>query len=386
VPIDESEIRLEVMDSIHSIPAAAWNCMTGDHNPFVEHGFLSALEEGGCLGQHSGWIARYLALYHVPTERWIGAAPLFAKTNSYGEYIFDWAWADGARRAGLAYYPKLTVAVPFTPATGPRILAAPDVDFARVAELLGRGARALAAQIGAHSVHWLFCSETEQNLLEGCGYVKRSSLQFHWNNQGYRDFDDFLSALRSRRRKEVRRERSKVVGHNLSIEVCTGDALSDEDWHALQRFYRNTIDERGAIPYLTPGFFDAIACGFAHRVVVAMARRRGQAVAGTLCFRKGSHLYGRYWGCSETLDSLHFELCYYRLIEYAIEHRLDLFEAGAQGVHKLARGFLPTQTRSAHWIAHPGLAGAIYDYLEREHGQVAAEIAWLSERSPFRVA
>ena len=311
----------------------------------------------------------------------VGCAPLYLKAHSYGEYIFDWAWAGGAQRAGLRYYPKLVAAVPFTPATGPRLLVREDVDREEVGGLLARGALALADRIGASSVHWLFVEEAERELLGRHGYTGRMTHQYHWENAGYACFDDYLGHLGRRRRKDVRRERRRAAESGLTIDVVAGTDLRDADVAALYAFYRDTAAKKGAMPYLTEAFFTDLP---RRRVVAVLARRDGVAVAGTLNFQRGDTLYGRYWGCVEDYDSLHFECCYYRLIEHAIERRLARFEAGAQGYHKVARGFLPVPTWSAHHVRHPGLAQAVDAFVTDEWSQTEAEIAWLrAHKSPF---
>lgn len=379
-----SDLTVETVPAIGQIPADQWNALAGDDNPFVEHAFLAALEDTGCCTAESGWLPQHLVV-REDAGRPIGVMPLYVKDNSYGEYIFDWEWARAARRAGIRYYPKLTSAVPFTPATGPRLLVCPErADGVEIRRLLARGARVLAERAGAQSAHVLFCSETELDALQAEGYTPRLTFQFHWKNHGYASFDDFLEALTRRRRKEVRRERRKATSSGLDVKVRRGDQLTPEDWDALYRFYRSTVDDHGAIPYLTRGFFEQIASTFSHGVVAVMAYDGRRPVAGTLNFRKGQHLYGRYWGALASYDCLHFECCYYRLIELAIEEGITRVEAGAQGRHKLARGFMPSPTHSAHWLRHQGLYGAVREYLEDEQGWAREQMDALALRSPFR--
>jgi len=379
------DLRLEVIQSIHQVDEADWDALAGDHNPFVEHRFLSTLEDAGCLGPDSGWIPQYLIARTGAGEPIQGIAPLFIKTDSYGEYIFDWAWAQGAQRAGLPYYPKITVAVPFTPATGPRLLVRPGAESEPILDALAGGSLALAEQVNASSVHWLFCTDAEANALEARRFLHRRTHQYHWHNTGYRDFEDYLDNLVRKRRKEIRRERRKANSHGLRIELKVGTDLSEADWRGLQSFYDATHAVRPfQRKYLNPTWWTLAAERLAERVVAVVAYQDDVPVAGSLSMRKNNHLYGRYWGCLQEYDAVHFEACYYQLIEYAIDEGITLFEAGAQGSHKLARGLAPALTHSAHYIRHPGLHDAIGRFIEEETGAVLAEFDALSEMSPFK--
>lgn len=322
--------------------------------------------------------------------RLVGALPLYLKTNSYGEFIFDWAWASGAQRAGIRYYPKLVAAIPFTPVTGRRLLVAPDagIDVDDVRARLLAGARAVADQERASSVHFLFCTEEEAAWLGRQTFAPRLSLQFHWHNRSpvpYASFDDYLGAFKSRHRKQLRHEREIATGHGLTLRTLTGTELDDRTWRALRDFYDANADKHGAHQYLTPAFFDVVRATYAHRLVATVAYRDDDVpVAGTINFEKGRHLYGRYWGCLAEFPMLHFELCYHRLIERAIERGYTRFEAGAQGEHKLKRGLEPAFTHSAHWIRHPQLSEAVGDYVTREAEAVTAQVAEYRTLSPFR--
>ncbi len=321
--------------------------------------------------------------------RLCGAVPLYLKTNSFGEFIFDWGWANAAHRAGVAYYPKLVAAIPFTPATGRRLplLDAADVDAGETLAALLGAVRALADEERASSVHFLFCTSDEKERLGAAGYLPRLSMQFHWRNRverPFESFDDYLSAFRSQNRKQVRKERRVAAEHGLTFRTATGAELDDGDWTALRAFYVENVARHGGRAYLTESFFDLARETLAHRLVATLAYRGRQPVAGTINFEKGRHLYGRYWGCLDDFQMLHFELCYYRLIDRAIEKRYTLFEAGAQGEHKLKRGLVPALTHSAHWIRHPGLADAVASFVEREAEGVAAEVLAYAEHSPFR--
>ncbi len=376
------------MEGATRLPPEAWDALVDPNDPFLEHGFLSALERSGSVGGKSGWSPQFVVAH--AGGRLVGAIPLYIKEHSYGEFIFDWAWANAAHRGGIRYYPKLVAAVPFTPATGQRLLVHPDATSAGerdaiVAALLDAAA-GLARATGASSTHVLFCPEDETAALEAAGYAPRLSLQFHWANRApdpYRDFGDYLDAFRSRNRKQVRKEREIAAGHGLRIETRTGEELGPREWAALELFYRTNIDKHDNVAYLTPEFFVELRQRLAHRVVATLAFRGDEPVAGTLNFERGRHLYGRYWGCLEEREMLHFELCYYRLIERAIERGHTRFEAGAQGEHKLKRGLLPAFTHSAHWIRDPDLRRAVGGYLRQERQLVLAQRAEYAAGSPF---
>lgn len=374
-------LTTRLVSSLASVPAAAWDALAGEDDPFIEHAFLRALETSHSVGPGTGWEPRHVLVYDG--ERLVGAAPLYEKSHSYGEYIFDWGWADAARRARLRYYPKLTMMVPCTPATGRRLLLHPAAEVAATTQALIEGLHDAAEEVQASSIHALFLTSPEQDALAGRGFLPRLTHQFHWENRGYRDFDDYLAAFRSANRKQTRKERRQAAEIGLTLQTKRGPELSDQEWDALYAFYQGTAEEKGAIPYLTRAFFDELPRTLRERVVVAFASRGKTPIAGALAFHKGSQLFGRYWGAIEQHDALHFELCYYQLIEFAITHKLKRFEAGAQGEHKLKRGFLPAAIHSAHWIRHPGLSQAISDYLDRERRAVAQGLRELAEHGPF---
>jgi predicted N-acyltransferase len=319
----------------------------------------------------------------------VGAVPLYLKTNSYGEFIFDWGWADASERAGIPYYPKLVAAVPFTPATGRRLLLRPDADAAAVTEALLAGVDDVARQERVSSVHVLFCTEAEKAALAAHDYLPRLSMQFHWHNRPdrpFESFDDFLSTFRSRNRKQVRKERQAAAAHGLRLRVATGAELDERDWRALHRFYVTNVRRHHGIAYLRPEFFELARETLAHRLVATLAYRDDEPVAGTVNFEKGRHLYGRYWGCLADFEMLHFELCYYQLIERAITRRYTLFEAGAQGEHKLKRGLAPSFTHSAHLIHHAGLRNAIAGFVQAEARDVDETLREYAAHAPFRAA
>ena len=371
------------------MPAHEWDSIVSDDDPFLEHAFLAALEDSQSVSADAGCVPRLVLARDC--GRLVGAVPLYLKIHSYGEFIFDWAWADAAERAGIEYYPKLVAAVPFTPATGRRLLVAPSEDVAAITAALLRGVRAIADTERVSSVHFLFCTDPECQVLvsdRSARYAPRLSMQFHWENRPdkpFENFDEYLTTFRSRNRKQVHKERAAAASHGLTFRTATGDELDAEDWASLQRFYATNVARHRGIEYLQPAFFEIIREKLGHRVVATLAYRGKKAVAGTINFEKGRHLYGRYWGCLEEYEMLHFELCYYRLIERAIERRYTRFEAGAQGEHKLKRGLLPTLTHSAHWIRHPRLADAIGEFVIAEAAEVKQRVALYAAHSPFKV-
>ena len=384
----DPEITVEVVPALSGVPAAEWDTLAGADDPFVEHAFLAALETSGSVGPGTGWSPAHVIARR--RGRLEGAVPFYVKTDSYGEYIFDWGWASASQRAGISYYPKLVSSIPFTPATGRRLLVLDglEADAGRqVAGALVLGMRTIADRIDASSIHVLFSSAEERAFLcdPALRFEPRLTYQYHWTNEGYGSFDDYLAAFRSSSRKEVRRERRKAAASGLALRTVRGTELTDAEWAALYAFYRDTTGRKGAIPYLTPRFFEEIRRTLPERVVVGLASRPdGSPVAAALAFQKGRNLFGRYWGCLEDHEALHFELCYYRLIEFAIEHGLARFEAGAQGEHKIRRGLLPSPTFSAHWLRHPGLAEAVADHLPREAEMHEREMELLARHTPFK--
>jgi predicted N-acyltransferase len=381
----------QIAHHIRDIDAADWDRLAGNDDPFLEHAFLAALEASGSVGARAGCVPRLVLARERGGGRLVGAVPLYLKSNSNGEFIFDWGWANAAHRAGIRYFPKLVAAVPFTPVTGRRLMVLPEpgVDAQAVTATLLRGMAEVAEAESASSIHVLFCTEEEKRLLAAHAYAPRLSMQFHWHNRPgrpFENFDDYLSTFRSRNRKQVRKERQTAAAHGLRFRTATGSELDDHDWRALRALYHANIERHGGIPYLTDRFFDVARDMLAQRVVATLAYRGADVVAGTINFEKGKHLYGRYWGCLDDFQMLHFELCYYRLIERAIERRQTLFEAGAQGEHKLKRGLAPAFTHSAHWIRHEGLADAVRDFVQREAAAVAEEVRDYARHAPFRAA
>ncbi len=384
-------MRVERFYSIERVDPAAWRALEPPDFPFFDHEFLSALERSGSVGRASGWSPVYLVCRDG--DQFLGALCVYLKTNSYGEYIFDWEWAHAYREHGLSYYPKLVSAVPFTPATGPKLLVRPGLDAAvrtRVVDALLDEARSLGDETRVSSSHALFVPEDELEEFTGRGFTVRHSLQFHWRNRGYGEFSDYLGALESKRRRQISRERRQLQDEELVIERLSGENLQGRAGRKLAatmyRFYTSTSDRKWGVPYLTGKFFTEVFRTMPDRTLFVLARdeQTGRPVAGTLNFFKGDSLFGRHWGAFEERRNLHFELCYYQTIEFAIEHRLKLFEAGAQGEHKLARGFLPSVTYSAHDIRHPAFRHAIERFIAEEKEYLSATVDMYNEHDPYK--
>ncbi|PZO67765.1 MAG: GNAT family N-acetyltransferase [Paracoccus denitrificans] len=372
------ELTISVLNSIDAVAAADWDACGEPGNPFVTHRFLKALEDSGSVGQGTGWHPSHLAA-RVGGDL-AGVAPCYLKTHSQGEYIFDHAWADAFQRAGGRYYPKLQCAVPFTPVTGPRLLASdPQVQAA-----LLKGMAQIGRQADLSSVHVTFCTEAERELGEAQGFLARTTTQYHWVNDGYADFDAFLAALSSRKRKAIRKERERALGFGGRIVCLTGDEIKPIHWDHFWQFYQDTGSRKWGTPYLTRPFFDALHQTMRDDCLLVLAERDGVPVAGALNFIGADTLFGRYWGCIEDHPYLHFEVCYHQAIDWAISHGLARVEAGAQGEHKLARGYLPTEIHSLHWLANPDFRRAVGDYLLDEVEAVTDDIAEVSAMGPFK--
>jgi predicted N-acyltransferase len=374
-------LTLSLHPSIHEIAVGDWDACAGGDNPFVSHAFLSAVEDSGSAGPRTGWLPRHAAL-RDGAGRLLACAPMYAKGHSYGEYVFDHGWARAFEQAGGSYYPKLQVASPFSPATGPRLLVRPGAASGQPA--LAAALVQACRELKLSSVHVTFCTEGEYASLGEEGWLQRLGIQYHWHNDGYASFDDFLGALASRKRKSLKRERRDANAAGLVFHTLRGTQIDPARWKAFYRFYESTVDRKWGSAYLTQKFFPLLSERLGDRVVLMLAEHGGKPVAGALNLVGRDTLYGRNWGCIGDFPFLHFELCYYRAIDYAIEHGLKTVEAGAQGEHKIQRGYLPRPTYSAHWIAHPGLRRAIGDHLERERPAVEAEMAGLMTLSPFR--
>lgn len=405
--MSETALRIRVLSAIAEVSAPAWNaCAAGPlrrdlesvcerapaasdrvsaepSNPFVTHEFLHALEASGSAVARTGWQPRHLVIEDDDAGV-VGAAPCYLKSHSRGEYVFDWGWADAYERAGGSYYPKLQVAVPFTPATGPRLLARADQQVEQVRSGLAAGFAELCRLHDASSVHVTFLTEPEWQLLGAAGWLQRTDQQFRWENAGYAGFGDFLATLASRKRKAIRRERTAALDNGISVHWLTGADLTETVWDTFFAFYIDTGSRKWGRPYLTREFFSRVGDTMRDRILLVMAKRAGRYIAGALNFVGADTLFGRHWGAVEHHPFLHFELCYYQAIDFAIARRLRFVEAGAQGEHKLARGYLPMTTRSAHYIADPGLRRAIADFLRRERTHVAATGELLAEAGPYR--
>ncbi len=370
---------LRIVDSLSAVSASAWDALVGDR-PLLSHAFLHALHETGCAAPQTGWTPRYLTAWHGALL--VGAMPLYVKTHSYGEYVFDWAWADAYRRNGRHYYPKLVSAVPFTPATGPRLIAA---DAATRGELLA-GALSLVADDHLSSLHILFPQADEAYACAAAGMLLRDSVQFHWTNPGYRDFADFLSTMNHTKRKRISQERRKLGAAGVTFRRLLGREIDGRHWSFFFRCYTTTYRRHHSTPYLSLAFFERIGATLPDHVVLVLGERGGRPVCAALDVFSADTLWGRYWGATEFVPGLHFEACYYQAIDFCIERRIGQFEGGAQGVHKLARGLLPVTTRSAHAISDPDFARAIARFAADERAEVAHAVEELEAASPFKAA
>jgi hypothetical protein len=409
-----TELRISIAETIAAVDAAEWdacaNPQTGvadtksqpgggngqwaaatsaagveqqAYNPFISHAFLATLEQSNSVGPRTGWQPRHV-LAHNTDGTLLAAAPCYLKSHSRGEYVFDHGWAEAYARAGGSYYPKLQVAVPFTPATGRRLLVREGASSESVARALASALVEICKICGASGVHVTFAPETEFRLLGELGYLQRTDQQFHWENRGFADFEEFLAALTARKRKTIRRERHDALANGISVHWLTGSDLTEEIWDAFFQFYMETGSRKWGRPYLTRPFYSLVGQSMREHIVLIMAKRAGRWIAGAINFRGSHSLFGRHWGAIEHHPFLHFELCYYQAIDYAIAHKMPRVEAGAQGEHKIARGYLPTTTYSAHYIADPALRRAIADYLARERAYVAAAGDELATFAPFR--
>ncbi|MGZ5032736.1 MAG: GNAT family N-acetyltransferase [Usitatibacter sp.] len=368
---------LRILDSLEGVDANRWNALAGG-NPTLAHAFLDSLHRSAAASAASGWTPQYLSLWDG--EILAGAVPLYVKSHSYGEYVFDWAWAEAYERHGLDYYPKLLAAVPFTPATGARLLAAD----AGVRKRLAAALLATARNSKVSSLHVLFPNADDAAALRDAGMLERSGVQFHWRNAGYAAFEEFLGALSHDKRKKIRQERRRVAQSGVAVRRLTGREASAADWDFFTACYRRTYREHRSTPYLNRAFFGMIAERMPDQVLLVIAEREGRPIAAALDLFGTDTLYGRYWGATEFVPGLHFEVCYYQALEFCIERGIKVFEGGAQGEHKHARGFLPEATRSFHWLAHPAFNKAVDEFLDSEGQHISAYMDELNERTPFR--
>ncbi|MCX7305311.1 MAG: GNAT family N-acetyltransferase [Hyphomicrobiales bacterium] len=384
-------LSVRIATSIGAFTRSEWDQLAGTsrvesgtpYNPFVSFDFLNILEESGCAVRGTGWQGHHLRL-EAADGRLLGAVACYAKSHSQGEYVFDHGWADAFERAGGSYYPKLQAAVPFTPATGPRLLIARGEDTAAVKSALSQGLKQVALQLGVSSAHVTFAEDGDMTALAGAGFLRRTDQQFHFHNEGYSTYDDFLATLASRKRKALKKERREALTAGIEIDRLTGGDLTESAWDDFFTFYMDTGGRKWGRPYLNRKFFSMIGERMSQDVLLVMARRDGRYVAGAINFIGSDTLYGRNWGCIEEHPYLHFEVCYHQAIDFAIERGLKVVEAGAQGEHKLARGYLPVTTQSAHFIVHEGLRKAVADYLKRERREVERMGEYLEEHGPFR--
>jgi predicted N-acyltransferase len=374
-------LEVKLIQGIAELDAASWNACVGADQPFLSHAFLASLEDSGSASRETGWLPLH-AVVEQDGEL-LGCAPMYLKSHSYGEYVFDWGWANAYERAGGRYYPKLQVAVPFTPVPGPRLLLAPGAG-PEIRAALAKGLVGAAEQLGVSSLHVTFCQRPEWDALAAAGLLRRQGVQYHWHNRGYRSFDDFLATLKSSKRKTIRKERARVAEQGLSLETLTGSALTPAIWDTFYPFYRSTVDKRWGSAYLRKRFFYRLGETMADRVVLVMARHGGRYVGGALNLLGDDTLYGRVWGCRQQFEFLHFEACYYQAIDFAIVHGLARVEAGAQGPHKLQRGYEPVPTYSAHWIRDPGFRAAVERFLAQERREMTFELDQLRELLPYR--
>lgn len=375
-------MEIALHSSLGSIPEDQWDRLNAGHNPFLRHAFLYALETQGCLGQEWGWYPQHLSVYEA--GQLIAAMPLYLKTNSYGEFVFDWNWAEAYERMGRPYYPKLVSAIPYTPITGQRLMLAPGTERAPLTKTVANWLQDHARRQNISTLHCLFPSQEELEAWEGAACYRRTDCQFHWHNDQYPDFDAFLATLTAEKRKKIKRERRRVRDAHIAIEVLAGMDVSDAQWACFHQFYCDTFDRRGGYPTLTLSFFQEIGRLMGDQIVLVLASHNQQVVAGALSFCSDHALYGRHWGCNADYHSLHFELCYYQGIEYCIQRGLSTFEPGAQGEHKISRGFVPTMTYSAHWFADPMFEKIISRYLLQERQGVQSYIHELSGHTPYK--
>jgi predicted N-acyltransferase len=377
-------MHTRIITQLADIPATSWNTLDGGiNNPFLRHEFLAGLETYQCVGEKWGWHPRHLVLEDGAGQL-LAAMPLYLKDNSYGELVFDWNWADAYQRAGISYYPKLVSAIPYSPVTGPRLLVADGANRDEAKRHLGEAALSYARSECVSSLHVLFTDEEDTALLQSLQMMRRTGTQFHWFNRGYGSFDDYLATFTSKKRKNIKRERRRIAEQGIEIEVFDGHRAGPEQWRAFTRFYLATFDKHWGYATLNEGFFSHLGQSLPDSVVLVLAKYQGEYVAGALSLRSGDTLYGRHWGCLEEFHSLHFELCYYQGLDYCIDNDLSRFEPGAQGEHKVGRGFQPVPTWSTHWLANPQFAESVKQYLAHEHEAVQEYMEELKGHLPYR--
>ena len=382
MPDGREEVSARIIASINDVPAEDWDACAGNANPFVRHAFLRALEVSGSVSADTGWLPQHM-LISGEDGKLAACMPMYLKSHSYGEYIFDWGWAEAYERAGGKYYPKLQSAVPFTPATGERMLVRKDVSNSYYNALIASMLR-LTKSHNVSSLHVTFPPKNQWDMLGHSGFLLRNSKQFHWENRGYQTFGDFLSELSSRKRKAIKKERRRVAEQGITLKAVTGDDLTETHWDQFYGYYIDTIGRKWGQPYLTRDFFSMLGESMPELAVLVIAEHNGRRVAGALNLRGDDTIFGRNWGCLEDFKFLHFEACYYQAIEFAIEHNIQWVEAGAQGPHKIQRGYLPREVYSAHWIEDPNFREAVKIFLDQERREVEYEIEGLMKYSPYR--
>ncbi len=376
-------IKIKTIKSLHDVSASEWNTLAGSQFPFIQYEFLIALENNGAVGKEFGWLTNFFLAYE--NDKLIGALPLYIKFNSYGEFVFDWAWADAYQQNHIRYYPKLVTAIPYTPATGPRLLIRDNDQYQDIADALINSVLSFAEKSQVSSFHCLFTNTKDTNYFaQHPRFMMRLGCQFHWSNNNYKCFFDYLDKLTSKKRKQIKRERRIVKEQGIEFEILNGLTATNQHWDIYHRFYENTFERKRGMPTLSKDFFKEIAKTMPENIVLVLAKHQGEYVASAFNLKGIDTLYGRHWGCSEDFDNLHFEACYYQGLEYCINYGLKQFEPGAQGEHKIARGFMPTKTWSAHWIAHPEFADAINQFVERERGGMEHYIESLMDHSPYK--
>jgi len=375
-------LNVTIIGAINEVSIDAWNNLVDDDNPFARFEFLNALEQHHCVGQTFGWLPQHIIVKE--NDQIIGASPMYLKNNSYGEFVFDWAWADAYHRSGIEYYPKLVTSIPYTPATGARFLISNKQRYQEISQLIIDAALEHAKNLNISSMHWLFTNEDDTNQLENTNLMLRLGCQFHWKNNAYTDFDNYLTFFNSKNRKKIKRERRQVKEQSIDIEMHNGHSMTDELWQCYHELYASTFDKKSGMATLSLAFFKSLGETMPNNVIIFFAKNNNDYVAAAFCLRGEKTLYGRHWGCNEEFDCLHFELCYYQGLEYCIKNQLDYFEPGAQGEHKIYRGFLPTKTWSAHWVSHPEFNTIIRQHVEHETQAMEHYITDMQTHSPFK--
>ena len=375
-------LDISIIGAINEVSADEWNNLVDSDNPFARFEFLNALEQHDCVGQTYGWLPQHIIIKENNTL--IAASPMYLKNNSYGEFVFDWAWADAYHRSGIEYYPKLVTSIPYTPATGSRFLIKDNKRYNELSQLIINTGLQHAKAIGVSSFHWLFTDDNDTEQLKDNDLMLRLGCQFHWQNNQYQTFEHYLSFFNSKNRKKIKRERRQVKEQNIEIEILNGHTMNDELWDCYHQFYSSTFDKKSGMATLSLTFFKAIGDTMPDNILVLFAKHNNEYVASAFCIVGEKTLYGRHWGCNKEFDSLHFELCYYQGLEYCINNGLSYFEPGAQGEHKIYRGFLPTQTWSAHWVAHPEFNTVIRKHVEQEYKGMQHYIKDMQSHTPFK--